>query len=261
MIETALVPVSHRRSGSAVGARNSGVGQLGRLVIHAPAFFVLPARRRIAGSGGPWFGAGDGSTASSAVSSRPSATTCIGWGLGTKSRQCARIDSSGDRASPRRPQQAAGRSVHLVGWSLGGYLSREAARRATRSCGRCHHLWITGCRRPQVHGHGCVLPPSRIRSRRRRSHRRGRERTFRSACRHRNLSHARIWSLTGGRVSTESSPDRGACGGLHDAPRARLSAPRSIASSLSLWRTDRRSDRVPAILPGNRSVPFWPPIS
>lgn len=128
MIETALLPVSPPPlKGRRLVREILGLGQLGRLVIHAPALFRSPR-----GDGSPvlvvpGFGAGDGSTVVLRRYLKAIGYEVHGWELGTNRGNVPElIPQVTERAVSTA--EAAGRSVHLVGWSLGGYLSREAAR-------------------------------------------------------------------------------------------------------------------------------------
>jgi pimeloyl-ACP methyl ester carboxylesterase len=75
----------------------------------------------------PGFSAGDGSTAVLRAHLQWLGYRVRGWGLGANTGQVAKliprvIDAVSERA------RAEGAPVRLIGWSLGGYLAREAAR-------------------------------------------------------------------------------------------------------------------------------------
>jgi len=75
----------------------------------------------------PGFGAGDASTLPLRAYVRWLGYRVAGWGLGTNRGD---VPDLIPQVTERVVEQAerAGRAVRLVGWSLGGYLAREAAR-------------------------------------------------------------------------------------------------------------------------------------
>ena len=96
----------------------------------APQWLAL-ARRRAAAPRSvvllPGFGAGESSLLPMATALRSLGHDVHTWGLG---RNSGNVEEALDTL-PRRLQalrEHAGRAVTLVGWSLGGYLAREAAR-------------------------------------------------------------------------------------------------------------------------------------
>jgi hypothetical protein len=75
----------------------------------------------------PGFGAGDGSTLPLRSYLRALGYRVDGWGLGRNRGNVPElIPMVADRTA--RFAEAAGQPVRMVGWSLGGYLAREAAR-------------------------------------------------------------------------------------------------------------------------------------
>lgn len=75
----------------------------------------------------PGFGAGDASTLPLRAYVRWLGYRVKGWGLGTNRGDVPDLISKVSERVVARAQRA-GRPVRLVGWSLGGYLAREAAR-------------------------------------------------------------------------------------------------------------------------------------
>lgn len=104
-----------------------GVGQLARLLTHAPGLLRLPHGDNAPVLVIPGFGAGDGSTAVIRRFLRALRYNVSGWGLG---RNRGNVSELIPAVTALAAQIAAesGRKTHLVGWSLGGYLAREAAR-------------------------------------------------------------------------------------------------------------------------------------
>ena len=104
-----------------------GLLELPRLVLRSPELARQPR-----GDGSPvmvlpGYGAGDGSTALIRAYLRGLGWDARGWGLG---RNAGDVPELIPKVVDRLEQLAreAGRSVALVGWSLGGVLAREAAR-------------------------------------------------------------------------------------------------------------------------------------
>jgi pimeloyl-ACP methyl ester carboxylesterase len=104
-----------------------GVLELPRLLLNAPDLAAQPK-----GSGQPvvllpGYGAGDGSTALLRLYLRYLGYDACGWGLGTNTGDVPALIPKAAQlvaeiaAETRQP-------VRLIGWSLGGYLAREAAR-------------------------------------------------------------------------------------------------------------------------------------
>ncbi len=128
MTETSVQPVSPPPLvGRRLVREILGLGQLGRLVINAPDLLRGPR-----GDGSPvlvipGFGASDGSTAVLRGYLGAIGYKVHGWALGTNR---GNVPDLIPRVTERAVSiaETVGRSVHLVGWSLGGYLSREAAR-------------------------------------------------------------------------------------------------------------------------------------
>lgn len=126
--DTALDPIGQPPlMGRRLAREILGVGQLARLLTQAPALLGL-AR----GDGAPvlvipGFGAGDGSTAVLRRFLGALRYDVSGWGLG---RNRGNVPELIPAVTALAAQIAAesGRKTHLVGWSLGGYLAREAAR-------------------------------------------------------------------------------------------------------------------------------------
>jgi pimeloyl-ACP methyl ester carboxylesterase len=77
----------------------------------------------------PGFGAGEGSTWILRTVLRRLGYRVHGWGLGVNRGDVPRLMPEVVRAVARLAR-AEGASLRLVGWSLGGYLAREAARDA-----------------------------------------------------------------------------------------------------------------------------------
>ena len=105
----------------------AGVGQIARLVVRAPVLL-----RTARGNGTPvvvvpGFGAGDGSTVLLRHYLSLIGYEVTGWGLGRNRGNVRRLIPRVTALAVDRAT-STGRSVHLVGWSLGGYLAREAAR-------------------------------------------------------------------------------------------------------------------------------------
>ena len=75
----------------------------------------------------PGFGAGDGSTRVLRAHLRSLGYRVGGWGLGKNSGRVPELIPQVVKSVAARAQRE-GRPMRLVGWSLGGYLAREAAR-------------------------------------------------------------------------------------------------------------------------------------
>ncbi len=75
----------------------------------------------------PGFGAGDGSTAPLRGYLRLLGWNATGWGLGANRGEVPDLIPRVARLAVEAAERA-GKPVRLVGWSLGGYLAREAAR-------------------------------------------------------------------------------------------------------------------------------------
>jgi pimeloyl-ACP methyl ester carboxylesterase len=104
-----------------------GLGQLGRLTALAPWLLTAPR-----GGGSPvlvvpGFGAGDGSTAVLRRYLGLLGHDVSGWGLGRNRGNVPKLIPAVMELVASIAADAASR-VHVVGWSLGGYLVREAAR-------------------------------------------------------------------------------------------------------------------------------------
>lgn len=104
-----------------------GIFELARLVAATPRLARVPRGRGEPVMLLPGFGTGDASNTLLRSYLRHLGYDARGWGLGTNNGE---VPSLIARVSERIAAFAAdaGRPVHLVGWSLGGYLGREAAR-------------------------------------------------------------------------------------------------------------------------------------
>src|SRR5262245_12046657 len=98
-----------------------------RLAFQLPGLYGLPRGRNERVVLFPGFGAGDPSMWPLRTFLRLLGHDACGWGLGTNGGD---VPSLVERvvALVDRARRADGRPVRLIGWSLGGYLAREAAR-------------------------------------------------------------------------------------------------------------------------------------
>jgi pimeloyl-ACP methyl ester carboxylesterase len=117
-----------------------GLAEFSRLLVRAP---WLLREARAAGEPvlvAPGFGTGDGSTLPIRAYLRALGYRAHGWGLG---RNRGNVPELIPRVTERtvRLAESAGRPVRLVGWSLGGYLAREAARERPDAV---HHVVTLG---------------------------------------------------------------------------------------------------------------------
>lgn len=102
-----------------------GAFELPRLLLRLPELARLPRGRGETLLVLPGYGAGDASTAVLRSTLRWLGYRASGWGLG---RNTGAVPELMPRVLRRVEAAAAGGPVGLVGWSLGGYLAREAAR-------------------------------------------------------------------------------------------------------------------------------------
>ena len=107
------------------------LGEVGALreFFRLPGFWLGARNRLPRGSGRvvviPGFGTGDGSTAVLRATLRSLGYDVWGWGLG---RNDGDVDALLPRVAELVEFAARDRPVHLIGWSLGGYIAREVAR-------------------------------------------------------------------------------------------------------------------------------------
>jgi alpha-beta hydrolase superfamily lysophospholipase len=104
-----------------------GLAELGRLVVRAPWMLREPRGRDEPVIVLPGFGTGDGSTLSLRIYLRTLGYRVEGWGLGRNHGRVPELIPAVVELSDRIATES-GQPVRLVGWSLGGYLAREAAR-------------------------------------------------------------------------------------------------------------------------------------
>lgn len=112
-----------------------GLGQVARLITQAPRLLRAPR-----GDGAPvlvvpGYGAGDGSTAILRGYLNLLGHDVMGWGLGRNRGNVPKLIPAVTAQVGTLAKQTS-RRVHLVGWSLGGYLVREAAREQPDAVGR-----------------------------------------------------------------------------------------------------------------------------
>lgn len=100
-----------------------------REALRLPRFWLQTRRQLPRGQGRvvviPGFGTGDGSTAVLRATIRSLGYDVRGWGLG---RNLGEVEQLLPRVAEVVRDAALDGPVHLVGWSLGGYLAREVAR-------------------------------------------------------------------------------------------------------------------------------------
>lgn len=116
---------------TALAALQEGLGllEVPRLLLRAPELLAQPR-----GSGEPvlvlpGYGTGDASTALLRAYLGFLGYRALGWGRGRNRGEVAAVlPALGDLVA--RLAEQAGRRVHLIGWSLGGFLAREVARDA-----------------------------------------------------------------------------------------------------------------------------------
>ncbi len=108
-------------------AESLGLLELGRLLLRAPELAREPRGEAQPVLVFPGYGTGDAATAVLRAYLRFLGHDGRGWALG---RNTGDVPSLLPRTAEvvGRAAEAAGRPVSLVGWSLGGYLAREAAR-------------------------------------------------------------------------------------------------------------------------------------
>lgn len=98
-----------------------------RLLLRAPLLAAVPRGHGEQVLLLPGFGAGDASTTVLQSFLRLIGYQARGWGLGRNTGNVARLMPS-VLALVQAMVEAGGGPVHLLGWSLGGYIAREAAR-------------------------------------------------------------------------------------------------------------------------------------
>lgn len=104
-----------------------GALELPRLLLRSPSLAALPRGRGEPVLVLPGYGAGDGSTGVLRAFLRCLGYRAVGWSLGRNSGDVPALMPKVEEQLARTVD-AAGRPAAIVGWSLGGYLAREAAR-------------------------------------------------------------------------------------------------------------------------------------
>ncbi|MFN2376257.1 MAG: alpha/beta fold hydrolase [Candidatus Binatia bacterium] len=102
-----------------------GAFEPARLLLRAPLLATLPRGRGELVMLLPGYGAGDASTAVLQGFLRLLGYNAFGWGLG---RNTGKVDRLLPLVLEHLDEIDPDRQVHLVGWSLGGYIARETAR-------------------------------------------------------------------------------------------------------------------------------------
>src|SRR6185369_11920741 len=102
-----------------------GAVEPARLLLRAPLLATLPRGRGAHVVVLPGYGASESSTAVLQGFLRLLGYRSFHWGLGRNTGNVARFVP---RVLERAEEVAGDAEVHLVGWSLGGYIAREAAR-------------------------------------------------------------------------------------------------------------------------------------
>jgi pimeloyl-ACP methyl ester carboxylesterase len=112
-----------------------GLAELGRLTMRAPWLLRQPRGGGAPVMVCPGFGTGDGSTLPLRTYLRALGYRVHGWGLGRNRGNVPKlIPLVAERTA--RLAETAGQPIRLVGWSLGGYLAREAARERPQAVAR-----------------------------------------------------------------------------------------------------------------------------
>jgi len=104
-----------------------GAFEPARLLLRAPLFATLPRGRGATVVVLPGYGASESSTAVLQGFLRLLGYRSFSWGLGRNTGHVAKLMPRVlDRIEEVAPEADA--EIHLIGWSLGGYIAREAAR-------------------------------------------------------------------------------------------------------------------------------------